>query len=60
MIPGADGARKVRWSLPGIGKRGGARIVYFNLTADGTVLLVTIYAKNDRATIRKKDIEKAI
>lgn len=60
VIPGADGARKVRWSLPGIGKRGGARIVYFNLAADGTVLLVTIYAKNDRATIRRKDIEKAI
>jgi len=43
-----------------MGKRGGALIVYFNLAADGTVLLVTIYAKSDRATIRRKDIEKAI
>jgi len=60
VIPGADGARKVRWSLPRMGKRGGALIVYFNLAADGTVLLVTIYAKSDRATIRRKDIEKAI
>lgn len=25
VIPGADGARKVRWTLPGSGKRGGVR-----------------------------------
>ena len=29
VIPGADGARKVRWALPGQGKRGGARVIYF-------------------------------
>lgn len=26
VIPGADGARKVRWDRPGMGKRGGARV----------------------------------
>jgi len=27
VIPGADGARKLRWAAKGKGKRGGARIV---------------------------------
>ncbi len=34
VIPGADGARKVRWVLPGTGKRGGERVIYFNFAAD--------------------------
>lgn len=28
-IPGAGGLRKVRWRIPGKGKRGGTRIIYF-------------------------------
>jgi mRNA-degrading endonuclease RelE of RelBE toxin-antitoxin system len=28
VIPGADGARKVRWSRAGKGKRGGVRVIY--------------------------------
>lgn len=35
VIPGADGARKLRWAAPGRGKRGGARVIYFNLLHDG-------------------------
>ena len=37
VIPGADGARKVRWSRPGMGKRGGVRVIYFHLTAEEIV-----------------------
>lgn len=28
LIPGSGGCRKVRWSVPGRGKRGGARVIY--------------------------------
>lgn len=42
VIPGADGVRKVRWAASGRGKRGGARLIYFNRAADGTVVLLMV------------------
>ncbi len=60
VIPGADGARKVRWTLPGIGKRGGARVIYFNYAEDGTVLLAMMYAKGDRENVITGDIKRAM
>jgi len=45
VIAGADGLRKVRWSRSGMGKRGGARVIYFTRLAHGEVVLVAIYAK---------------
>lgn len=29
VIPGSGGCRKLRWALPGTGKRGGVRVIYF-------------------------------
>ncbi|KAB2906630.1 MAG: DNA-binding protein [Burkholderiaceae bacterium] len=58
VIPGADGARKVRWSVAGKGKRGGVRVIYFNLTADEVVLLVAVYAKSERENIQPGEIER--
>lgn len=60
VIPGADGASKVRWGRAGAGKRGGVRVVYFNLTKQGVVVLVMMYAKSDQANITPGDIEKAV
>jgi hypothetical protein len=45
VIPGAQGLRKVRWSRQGMGKRGGARVVYYNQLADGRVVLLMAYTK---------------
>lgn len=58
VIPGADGARKVRWGRAAAGKRGGVRVVYFSLTARGEVLLVMLYAKADRENVTPGEIEK--
>lgn len=58
VIPGAEGARKVRWAVQGKGKRGGVRVIYFNLSDDELVLLVAVYAKADKANMLPKEIER--
>ncbi|MDP2827746.1 MAG: transcriptional regulator [Sulfuricellaceae bacterium] len=45
VIPGSGGLRKVRWSRSGMGKRGGARVIYFNQLANGQIALLLVYAK---------------
>jgi hypothetical protein len=44
IIRESGGCRKVRWSRPGTGKRGGVRVIYF-LAPDGTVWLLIVYSK---------------
>lgn len=51
LIPGSGGCRKVRWARPGMGKRGGARVIYFNRLAQGVIWLLVIYAKAVRGNI---------
>jgi hypothetical protein len=51
VVPGAGGVRKIRWTRPGPGKRGGVRVVYFNRLADGEVWLLLIYSKSVRDNV---------
>ena len=60
VIPGAEGARKVRWSRAGSGKSGGARVIYFNLTEEEIVLLVAVYAKAERENMPPAEIRKVM
>ncbi len=60
VIPGAEGARKVRWSRQGSGKRGGVRVIYFNLIDEEAVLLVALYAKAEQENMHPKDIRKVV
>nr|WP_315239773.1 transcriptional regulator [uncultured Albidiferax sp.] len=52
VIPAASGLRKVRWSRKGIGKRGGARVIYFNLLDNGEIVLLMVYIKAKLDNIR--------
>mgnify|MGYP006447949307 CR=1 FL=1 len=47
----SDGRRKVRWSLPGSGKRGGVRVIYYNQLQNGQIWLLVIYRKSDQDNI---------
>jgi len=63
VIPGIGGCRKVRWSITGSGKRGGARIIYFNRLANGEIWLLVIYTKSVMGNIPAhilKSIREAI
>ena len=63
VIPGTGGARKARIALPGRGKRGGARVIYFVLLTADMLFLFDIYAKNakeDLSSADKQDLRDAI
>lgn len=60
VIPNADGARKVRWSSSDKGKRGGMRVIYFNVTENDTIVLITLYQKSKQENISRKEIRKAV
>jgi hypothetical protein len=47
VIKGSKALRKVRWSRAGMGKRGGARVIYFVRNAANEVVLLAAYAKGD-------------
>ncbi len=46
VVPGSGGVRKVRWGMPGRGKRGGLRVIYYLRTKQGQIWLLTLYPKN--------------
>jgi mRNA-degrading endonuclease RelE of RelBE toxin-antitoxin system len=48
MIRGSGGLRKVRWAGSGRGKRGGVRIIYYWAAEQAQLLMLFIFAKNER------------
>jgi hypothetical protein len=51
VIPGSGGCRKVRWSRPGMGKRGGARVIYFFRVESGELCMLLVYPKSEKDSI---------
>ncbi|MFN0109967.1 MAG: type II toxin-antitoxin system RelE/ParE family toxin [Blastocatellia bacterium] len=51
LIKGGGGIRKLRYALPGRGKSGGARIIYFWAVENGLILMLEIYAKNEQGDL---------
>lgn len=47
-ISGTGGFRKIRWSRPGTGKRGGVRVIYYNVMIKGRIYLALIYPKSEQ------------
>jgi hypothetical protein len=53
IIPGTGGVRKIRVALPGRGKSGGARVIFYYQNDDWPVLLLEVFAKNEKANLSK-------
>jgi hypothetical protein len=57
VVRGTGGVRKVRWARAGSGKSGGVRVVYYNQLSQEEMWLLTLYAKNERATIPAHELK---
>ena len=55
IIPESGGLRKIRWALEGMGKRGGARVIYYYHSERLPVFLLSAYAKNRKANLSKAE-----
>ncbi len=53
VISGTGGIRKLRWSRPGTGKRGGVRVIYFYHDQTIPLFLLTLFAKGEKANLSK-------
>ncbi len=58
VIPGGAGLRKLRVPLPGRGKRGGARVIYYHWVSREQCYLVYAYAKNVTANLSPDQLRR--
>jgi hypothetical protein len=51
VVPGSGGIRKLRWTRPGTGKRGGLRVIHFVRYKPNEFWMLTMYAKAKRDNV---------
>jgi hypothetical protein len=56
LITGSGGLRKLRWSMPGKGKRGSIRIIYY-FCKPNTIYMLFPYKKNELETLNPPQLK---
>jgi mRNA-degrading endonuclease RelE of RelBE toxin-antitoxin system len=51
IVRGSGGVRKLRWAMPGKGKSGGIRVIYYWKRQADEIWLLTVYGKSEQETI---------
>jgi hypothetical protein len=57
IVPGAGGLRKLRFGAEGRGKRGGIRLLYYWHPPTNQILLLFVFAKNERSDLTPRQRE---
>ena len=57
VIVGSGGLRKIRWSIPGRGKRGGARMIYYYWVVRSRIYLLYAYSKSAKSDLTREQIK---
>ena len=63
VIPETGGVRQIRWVRAGIGKRGGARVIYYYHDTDRPLYLLMVYAKGRQENLtpdEKRAVRKLV
>jgi len=55
VMPETGRVRKIRWAREGMGKRGGARVIYYYHSQRLPVFLLTAYPKTRKANLSKAE-----
>ncbi|MEJ7138799.1 type II toxin-antitoxin system RelE/ParE family toxin [Amphibiibacter pelophylacis] len=55
LLSGGGGIRKLRHALPGQGKSGGLRVIYYWVRADGQIYMLLIYPKSKKDTLTDRE-----
>ena len=56
LIPRSGGLRKIRLGIAGRGKRGGARVIYYWVTAKSQIYMLLAYAKNVQEDLTEEQL----
>jgi hypothetical protein len=56
IIKGSGGLRKVRWNLPGEGKRGALRVIYY-FDQPETIYMLFMHKKNEQEDLTPEQVK---
>ena len=60
IIRESGGVRKVRWGAGNKGKSGGVRVIYYWITAEAQIVLLTMYAKGEQETLSAAQLKRIV
>lgn len=55
IVRGGGGIRKIRFALPGKGKRGGVRVIYYWQKSKDSIFMLITYVKSKKSTLTTEE-----
>ncbi|MGA9190651.1 MAG: type II toxin-antitoxin system RelE/ParE family toxin [Anaerolineales bacterium] len=57
LVRGSGGLRKIRWGLPGKGKSGGARVIYYWAVKEDHIFMLLMYSKSEQEDLTPSQLK---